>query len=221
LSKKSVAGTYEVEVLLGSQEVCLLELDLPEAKSELRSVKLDTPVGQEYFRGLLSGIFTIKGQEEDVRQLQVYDLFEGISTLREAVEAGESNDKLKAKLTPSAQDEVAQSCIQHFLFLADQLNKDKFLQALSTFSKFLHTKKESLPKVNTQPKPSTPRWDRVAKSPVVIATDEPTQEIEVNALEEGMSEDSETVETEWHDDEVGGAEEVETEELEEESEDIP
>ena len=219
MSKKSIAGTYEVEVLLGSQEVCLLELDLPEAKSELRSVKVDTPIGQEYFRGLLAGIFSMRGQEDDVRQLQVYDLLEGISTFREFVESGESSDKIKPKLISAASDEVAQSCAQHFFFLADQLNKDKLLQALSSFSKHLHTKKESLPKVNTQPKASTPRWDRVAKSPVIIATDEPTQDVEVN-IEEGMSEESEAVETEWHEEEDAGPEEVEPDDMAD-TEDIP
>jgi hypothetical protein len=220
LSKKSIAGTYEVEVLLGSQEVCLLELDLPEAKSELRSVKVDTPIGQEYFRGLLAGIFSMRGQEDDVRQLQIYDLLEGVSSYRESIEAGESADKIKPKLGSAASDEVAQSCVQHFLYLADQLNKDKLLQALSSFTKYLHTKKESLPKVNTQPKSSTPRWDRVAKSPVIIATDEPTQDVEVNSLEEGMSEESEVVETEWHEEEDTGPDEGEPDDIVD-SEDMP
>jgi hypothetical protein len=221
LSKKSVAGTYEVEVLLGSQEVCLLELDLPDSKGELRTVKADTPLGQEYLRGLLTGIFSSRGQEEDLRQLQIYDLLEGISTVREAVESGESNDKLKTRLNSMTQDEVGHSCIQHFLYLADQLSKDKLLTSLATFIKFLHTKKESLPKVATPPKTTTARWDRVAKSPVIMSTDEPTQEIEVNPLEEGLGEETETVETEWQEDEGGSPDDIEPDEIPEGEEEIP
>ena len=149
----------------------------------------------------------------DLLARQPYDLLEGISTYRDAVEAGETNDKLKTKFGSVARDEVALSCVQHLLFLADQLNRDKLLQALSSFTKFLHNKKESLPKVNTQPKATSPRWDRVAKSPVVIATDEPTQDLEVNSIEEGLPEESEPVETEWHEEEEGGPEEVEPEDI--------
>src|SRR5262249_48514707 len=116
-------------------------------------------------------------------------------TLREAVEAGESGDKLKTKLTPLAKDDVAQGCLQSFLFLVEPLNADKLANMLSQFSKFLFNKKESLPKSATQTKQSkdTPRWDRVVKQTVLI-TDEPTQDIEVNPLEE----ETEPVETDWH-----------------------
>jgi hypothetical protein len=222
LSKRSVAGTYEIEVMLGSQEVCILELDLPETKNELRSLKLDSPTGQEFFRGLVAGIFSERGQQEYTRQLQVYDLLESISTIRELFESGEQSEKIKSKLNSLAKDEVTQSCLNFFLNLLEgQLSNDKMLQMLSGFSKFLLTKKESLPKVSSQPKSSTPRWDRVAKQTVLI-TDEPTQEIEVNPLEDGILDEADTTDTDWHDPagDVEGEIEPDTDDISE-PDDIP
>jgi hypothetical protein len=213
LSKKSVAGTYEVEVMLGSQEVCLLELDLPESKSELRSIKIDSAQGQESFRGLLAGIFSARGREMDTRHLQVYDLLEGISTVREAVQDGESFDKIRSKLSPSARDEVAQGSLLHFFHFVESISRDKLLQMLSAFSKYLLSKKESLPKVGTQQKSVSARWDRVAKN--ILSTDEPTQEVEINPLEEGVPEEADSIEGEWHDDATEEAEPEEAADSEE------
>ncbi|MEW6736007.1 MAG: hypothetical protein AB1489_32230 [Acidobacteriota bacterium] len=197
MSTRGIAGTYEIEVLLGSQQVCLLEFDLPESKNELRAIKLETPTGEETFRGMLAGIFSEPGEEDDTRQIQVYDLLEGLSTIREALEADEAGEKIKAKLSHAAKDEVAKSCLQFFFHLAESLNQDKFIQAIGVFSKFILNKKESLPKVAAQSK-AVPRWDRVVKQTVLI-TDEPTQDIEVSNLEEEIPEESDTTETEWRD----------------------
>jgi hypothetical protein len=89
--------------------------------------------------------------------------------------------------------------LQYFLFLAEPLSQDKLLQMLGQFSKFLFNKKESLPKAAVQVKQQkeTPRWDRVVKQNVLI-TDEPTQDIEVNPLEEENVEEGEPIETDWH-----------------------
>ncbi|MBL8152402.1 MAG: hypothetical protein JNN15_20950 [Blastocatellia bacterium] len=213
MSKKSVAGTYEVEVLLGTQQVCILELDIPDTKNELLGLKYDTPSGQEALRGMLAGIFSTQGDDADVRQLQVYDLLEGISTIREAIENAAINDSFGNKLASMAEDDVAQSCIQFFFFMTEQLNRDKLLQILSQFSKFLLTKKEALPKVASPAKTVTARWDRVIKQNV-FTTDELNTEIEVNPLEEGLVEEAEATEGEWSE----PAEETETDELTDNSE---
>lgn len=200
MSLKGIAGTYEIEVLLGNQEVCLLEFDLPETKKEFSKIKLDTPQAEEYFRGLLAGVFSSPGDDDDTRLIQIYDLLDGLATLREAIDGGEEFEKIKELVNNQAQDEISQACLQYFLLMAETINRGKTLQYFGQFQKFLLAKRESLPKVVTPTKQSkdTPRWDRVAKQAMLV-TDEPTQDIEVNALEEESVEESDTVETEWRD----------------------
>lgn len=194
LSKKSLAGSYEIEVVLGSQQVCILEMDLPEANNELQSLDFNSEYGQEIFRGLLAGIFSEQGEEPDLRIAQVYTLLDGISSVRDSISSNESPAALKKYLTSNAKDELVKNCINFFIFILGLIKKDKALQMLVSFSKYLLAKKESLPKLAQPAKTTTPRWDRVAKTDFI--TDEPTPEIDVNPLEE-VVEEAEATETDW------------------------
>lgn len=202
MSIRGLSGTYEIEVLLGSQEVCLIDVDLPDSKNELRKLKIDTPSGEETFRGLLAGSFSLPGSDDDTRQVQIYDLMEGISSVRDAVEAGEEYEEMKKRFLDQSQDNLAQYALQNFLFFIEPLSRDKVVSMLAQFSKFLLNKKESLPKASSQTRTAkeAPRWDRVVKQNVLI-TDEPTQDIEVNPLEEDSVE-TDALDTEWP--ETGG-----------------
>lgn len=194
MSKKSLAGSYEIEVVLGSQQVCILEMDLPETNSELQSLDFNSEYGQEIFRGLLAGVFSDQGDEPDLRYAQVYTLLSSISSVRDSISSGESINALKKYLTSNAKDELSKSCANFFLFMVGQIKTDRILQMLANFSKYLLTKKESLPKVAQTQKTTTPRWDRVAKTDFI--TDEPVPEIDVNPLEE-VVEEAEATETDW------------------------
>lgn len=194
MSKKSLAGSYEIEVVLGSQQVCILEMDLPEANSELQSIDFSSEYGQELFRGLLAGVFSDQGDESDLRVVQVYTLLGGISSVRDSISSGESSAALKKYLTSNAKDELAKSCANFFVFIVGLVKNDKALQMLASFSKYLLTKKESLPKLTQASKTTTPRWDRVATTDFI--TDEPTPELDVNPLEE-VVEEAEATETDW------------------------
>jgi hypothetical protein len=200
LSSKGFAGTYEIEVRLGPQEVCFLEFDMPESEEDLRKIKTTPPNAdlEELIRGLSSTIFSSSTSNQTSRNIQIYDLMNNIASIREAVEGGESSSSIKAKLESSAQDDVARISLKYFCFLVELLPKDKALELLSQFSKFLFTKKEALPKAASASKVTkeSPRWDRVVKQNVLI-NDEPTQDIEVNALEEEVNEETEPLETEW------------------------
>lgn len=200
LPARGFAGTYEIEVRLGPQEVCFLEFDMPDSEEELRKVKLDPPNAdaEELVRGLVSTIFSSTGGSQTSRNIQIYDLMNNIASIREAIENSESTSNIKAKLAGLAQDDIARVSLQYFCYLMDLAPKNKILELLSQFSKFLFTKKEALPKAASASRliKDSPRWDRVVKQNVLIS-DEPTQDIEVNALEEEVTEDTEPLETEW------------------------
>lgn len=200
MSARGFIGTYEIEVRLGPQEVCFLEFDMPESEEELRKVKVDPPSAdvEEVFRGLLSTAFSSGGSNQTSRNIQIYDLMNSVASIREAVESEESFNSIKAKLEDSAQDETARISLRYFFTLVELIKRNKVVEMLSHFSKFLFTKKEALPKAasaSRSPKDS-PRWDRVVKQNVLIS-DEPTQDLEVSSLEEEVTEDSEPLETEW------------------------
>ncbi len=200
MSARGFIGTYEIEVRLGPQEVCFLEFDMPESEEEIRKVKPDPPNAdvEEVFRGLLATAFSSGGSSQTSRNIQIYDLMNNVASIREAIDSEESFGSIKAKFEDLAQDEVAKISLRYFFSLAELIKKDKVVEMLSQFSKFLFTKKESLPKAvstSRQPKES-PRWDRVVKQNVLIS-DEPTQDLEVSSLEEEVPEDSEPLETEW------------------------
>lgn len=200
MSTRGFAGTYEIEVKLGPQEVCFLEFDMPESEEELRKVKVDPPSAEaeELVRGLLSTVFSSSTGSQTSRNIQIYDLMNNVASIREAVEGGESSSSIKAKLEASAQDDLTRASVRFFCSLIELLPRNKALELLSQFSKFLFTKKEALPKAASVSKvvKESPRWDRVVKQNVLI-NDEPTQDIEVNALEEEVTEDAEPLETEW------------------------
>ncbi|MBI4854190.1 MAG: hypothetical protein HY819_20525 [Acidobacteria bacterium] len=200
MSAQKFTGTYEIEVRLGPQEVCFLEFDMPESEEELRKVKVDPPgaEAEELVRGLLSTVFSLSAGSQTSRNIQIYDLMNNVASVREAVEEGESLSSIKTKLEASAQDDIARISLRYFCSLIELLPKNKALELLSQFSKFLFTKKEALPKAASVSKVTkdSPRWDRVVKQNVLI-NDEPTQDIEVNALEEEVTEDAEPLETEW------------------------
>ncbi len=200
MSARGFAGTYEIEVRLGPQEVCFLEFDMPDSEEELRKVKLDPPNAdtEEVVRGLVSTVFSSTGGSQNSRNIQIYDLMNSVASIRDAIENGETTSSIKSKLESSAQDDVARISLRYFCYLMDLAAKNKILELLAQFSKFLFTKKEALPKAVSASKltKESPRWDRVVKQNVLIS-DEPTQDIEVSSLEEEVTEDAEPLEAEW------------------------
>lgn len=197
MSTRDIAGTYEIEVRLGSQEVCFLEFDLPESNEELQKAKIDSPVGEETFRGLLATIFSTAGDSASSRVIQIYDLMDQLASLRDTIEAGESAS-LKTKLENYGRDALTKACFGYLIFLLEHNSNAQIVKLLSALAKFLFTKKEALPKVVNAAKQvkEAPRWDRVVKQNVLIA-DEPTQDIDTNPLEEESVDDPEPIETEW------------------------
>ncbi|MCS6886155.1 MAG: hypothetical protein RMM17_12975 [Acidobacteriota bacterium] len=193
-NKKSLAGSYEIEVVLGSQQVCVLEMDLPESDAEIDLVQIDSDYGQEMFRGLFAGIFSEQGQESDLRLAQVYTLLNSISSVRDAILAGDSFAIIKKYLLSEAQDKVAKSCVTYFMRLLERISDvDKSIKMLADFSKYLLAKKELLPKISQVSKPVV-RWDRVAKADFI--SDEPT-EMELNQLEDVVEAETADTDTDW------------------------
>jgi hypothetical protein len=191
LSTKDFAGTYEVEVLLGSQEVCFLDADLPESKSELQKVNVNTPFGEEYFRGLVAS----------ARKVQIYDLMEAVSNLREGLEANENAEALRARAKSVLQDELAEYAFGYFLVFSELLGANNTYRLLSQLSKFLLTQKESLPKVSqVRQTREAPRWDRVVKQNLI--GEEVGAETEVNPLEDETIE-ADTIDGEWTESSTG------------------
>jgi hypothetical protein len=201
LSTKDFAGTYEVEVLLGSQEVCFLDADLPESKSELQKVNVNTPFGEEYFRGLVASAFSSPGESRSARKVQIYDLMEAVSNLREGLEANENAEALRARAKSVLQDELAEYAFGYFLVFSELLGANNTYRLLSQLSKFLLTQKESLPKVSqVRQTREAPRWDRVVKQNLI--GEEVGAETEVNPLEDETIE-ADTIDGEWTESSTG------------------
>lgn len=200
MSARGFAGTYEIEVRLGPQEVCFLEFDMPESEEELRRVKVDPPgaEAEEIFRGLFATIFSTASDGQTTRIIQIYELMNNVASVREAVQSQESYTTIKNKIESSTQDEVSKISLRYFFFMVELISRDKVVEMLAQFSKFLFTKKEALPKAASVSRTSkdSPRWDRVVKQNVLI-NDEQSSDIEVNPLEEEVVEDAEPLEGDW------------------------